>query len=179
VVIGCGGVGLNVIQGAALVSGNPIIAVDIYDHKLILAKNFGATQTINSKNSDLMDEVHKIVGSSGADVVVENTGIVKLIELAYSMTTKAGKTILVGVPRHNEDVTIHTLPLHFGRVLTGCEGGQTHPTEDIPRYLKLYESGKLQLKNLITHRYTLVEINTALDKIRGGEVGRCVLNITN
>lgn len=67
----------------------------------------------------------------------------------------------MGVPRHDEDITIHSLPLHFGKVLTGCEGGDTNPTVDIPRYLNLYQKGKLKLDRLITNRHRLTEINTA------------------
>jgi S-(hydroxymethyl)glutathione dehydrogenase/alcohol dehydrogenase len=177
-VFGCGGVGLNVVQGAAMVSADPIIAIDIYDDKLALAAEFGATHLINSKNADVREEVRKIVGPAGVDVFVENTGLVGLIETAYALTSNTGKTILVGVPKHDEDITIHSLPLHFGKVLTGCEGGSTDPTVDIPRYLRLYERGKLKLDRLITHRLPFAEINTALDKVRAGEVGRCVLSMT-
>jgi S-(hydroxymethyl)glutathione dehydrogenase / alcohol dehydrogenase len=177
-VFGCGGVGLNVVQGAALVAADPIIAIDIFDHKLELAREFGATHLINSSKADVGDEVRKIVGSAGVDVFVENTGLVRLIEQAYELTAASGKTILVGVPKHDEDITIHSLPLHFGKVLTGCEGGSSNPTIDIPRYLRLYERGKLKLDRLITHRLAFEDINMALDKVRAGEVGRCVLSMT-
>lgn len=177
-VFGCGGVGLNVVQGAAMVSADPIVAIDIYDHKLALAREFGATHTINSAQSDVREEIRKIVGAAGIDVFVENTGLVRLIEQAYELTAKTGKTILVGVPRHDQDITIHSLPLHFGKVLTGCEGGGTDPAVDIPRYLRLYRSGKLQLDRLITHRLRFDDINAALDKVRAGEVGRCTLSMT-
>ena len=177
-VFGCGGVGLNVVQGAAMVSADPIIAIDIYDDKLALAAEFGATHLINSAKSDVREEVRKIVGPAGVDVFVENTGLVRLIETAYQLTANTGRTILVGVPKHDEDITIHSLPLHFGKVLTGCEGGSTDPTVDIPRYLRLYQRGKLNLDRLITHRLPFAEINSALDKVRAGEVGRCVLSVT-
>lgn len=177
-VIGCGGVGLNVVQGAAMVSADPIIAIDIYDHKLALARELGATHTINSSQTDLAEEIRKIVGATGVDVFVENTGLVRLIEQAYELTASTGKTILVGVPKHDQDITIHSLPLHFGKVLIGCEGGETDPTVDIPRYLKLYRSGKLDLDKLITHRKPFSEINAALDMVRAGDVGRCVLSMT-
>jgi S-(hydroxymethyl)glutathione dehydrogenase/alcohol dehydrogenase len=176
-VFGAGGVGLNVVQGAAMVSADPIIAIDIYDHKLELARRFGATHTINSTKADVESEVRKIVGSAGVDVFVENTGLVRLIEQAYRLTANAGKTILVGVPKHDEDITIHSLPLHFGKVLTGCEGGSTDPTVDIPRYIRLYQRGKLQLDSLITHRLPFRQINAALDQVRAGDVGRCVLSM--
>ncbi len=177
VVIGCGGVGLAVVQGAGMVSANPIIAVDIHDHKLAMAKSFGATHVINATREDPMEAIRKVVGSGGADVVVETTGCVRLIEQAYRSTAPQGRTILVGVPRHDEDITIHSLPLHFGKVLTGCEGGHTNPTVDIPKYLRLYRDGKLRVDGLITHRMPFADINSALDKIRAGEVGRCILEM--
>ncbi len=176
-VFGCGGVGLNVIQGATMVSADPIIAIDLYDHKLAMAKEFGATHTLNAKNCDVAAEVRKIVGPAGVDVAVEMTGDVRVIEQAYALTANQGRTILVGVPRHDQNIGIHSLPLHHGKVLTGCEGGDTNPTTDIPRYMRLYQRGKLALDHLITHRFPLAEINTALDKIRAGEVGRCMLTM--
>lgn len=176
-VFGCGGVGLNVVQGAAMVSADPIIAIDLYDGKLEMAKRFGATHVINSTKQDVAEEVTRIVGKDGVDAFIENTGNVRCIETAYELTAKQGRTILVGVPRHDQDITIHSLPLHFGKVLTGCEGGDTRPEVDIPRYLRLYKSGKLALDDLITHRMAFDEINQALDSIRAGDVGRAVLEM--
>ena len=176
-VLGCGGVGLNVVQGAEMVSADPIIAIDIYDHKLEMARTFGATHFINSARADLREEVRKIVGAQGADVFIENTGLVGLIEQAFELTAKTGRTILVGVPRHDQDITIHSLPLHFGKILKGCEGGRTNPTTDIPRYLSLYRSGKLKFDGLVTHRFAFDQINEALDAVRNGEAGRCVLHM--
>ena len=174
-ILGCGGVGLNVIQGAAMVAADPIIAIDIHDHKLEMARKFGATHLIHSGKTDLREEVRKIVGPKGVDVFVENTGLVRLIEQAYELTARTGRTILVGVPRHDQDITIHSLPLHFGKVLTGCEGGHTDPAVDIPRYLRLYQKEKLKLDEQITHRFPLNEINEALDAVRKAEAGRCVI----
>ena len=122
--------------------------------------------------------MRKIVGSAGVDVFVENTGLVKLIEAAYELTGPKGRTILVGVPRHDQDITIHSLPLHFGKVLIGCEGGETEPQVDIPRYLKLHAKGRLDLARLITHRYPLSENNQALDEVRAGRVGRCAVTLS-
>ncbi len=178
VVLGCGGVGASMVQGAAMVAADPIIAVDIHEHKLEMARAFGATHVINSTKCDARAEILKIAGTKGVDVAIETTGLVKLIELAYNVTTSKGRAILVGVPRHDQDITIHSLPLHFGKVLTGCEGGQCVPHEDIPRYLNLYKKGKLKLDELITHRFPFEEINSALDKIRAGEAGRCVVRMS-
>ena len=160
-----------------MAGADPVIAIDLHDHKLAMARKFGATHGINSSRTDLTQEMMKITGPAGVDVFVENTGQVRLIELAYKLTAPQGRTILVGVPRHDQDITIHSLPLHFGKVLTGCEGGHTYPTSDIPRYLRLYQKGKLQLAGQITHRFPLDDINNALDTVRSGNAGRCIVTM--
>ena len=170
--------GLNVVQGAAMVAADPIIAIDLYDHKLDMARKFGATHVINSAKADVVEEVTKIVGRAGVDVFVEKYRPSAPDRTGLQTHGEAGRTILVGVPRHDQDITIHSLPLHFGKVLTGCEGGHTDPTADIPRYLGLYQRGKLKLDEQITHRFGLDEINRALDAVRQGEAGRCVLQMS-
>ena len=176
-VLGCGGVGLNVIQAATMVSAHPVIGIDIQPAKLQLAKQMGATHLINSATTDMSAAVRAIVGARGVDVFVETTGSVRLIEQAYGLTASAGRTILVGVPRHDEDITIHSLPLHHGKVLRGVEGGGTDPAVDIPRYVRLYQDGKLVVEPLITDRFTLDDINAALDKVRSGTAGRCMVDM--
>lgn len=178
-VFGAGGIGLNIIQGAAMVSAYPIIAVDIYDNKLELATHFGATHLINSMKIDPRKEILNIVGAMGLDVAVDNTGNVKVIELAYELTQHNGRTILVGVPKKGNNISIYSLPLHFGKTLIGSHGGETHPDTDIPRYIKLYKAGKLRLENLITERFPLDAINVAIEKMRLGNIaGRCVIKIS-
>jgi S-(hydroxymethyl)glutathione dehydrogenase/alcohol dehydrogenase len=178
VVFGAGGVGLNVIQGAAMASAYPIIGVDLFDHKLQMAKRFGATHTINAKQQDPRTEIPRLVGSGGVDVVVDNTGQVEIIETAYELAAPQGRIICVGVPTKGKKTSIYTLPLHFGKVLTGSHGGDTDPTADIPRYARLYEAGKLHLKELITDRFPFKKINEAITKMRAGEItGRCLLEM--
>ncbi len=184
VVWGAGGVGLNIIQGAAMVSATPIVAIDLHENRLTLAQQLGATHTIHAKNKspqEVATEAHAVLGvgrAGGADVVIDNTGLPGVIRAAYNLTSAAGKTILVGVPKHDADTTLHTLPLHFAKTLTGSHGGSCNPPEDIPRYLKLVEAGKLDLSRLITHRYKLADINRALDELRNGTVaGRCMIDL--
>jgi S-(hydroxymethyl)glutathione dehydrogenase/alcohol dehydrogenase len=178
VVFGAGGVGLNVIQGAALVSANPIVAVDLHDNKLEMAEKFGATHLINSTKIDPRGEIVMILGTQGADVVVDNTGNVEVVKLAYELTHPRGRTVLVGVPRKGHLVSIYSLPLHFGKILIGSHGGETVPHEDIPRYLKLCQSGKLQMNGMISNRFKFVEINQAIALMRAGEInGRCLIEM--
>ena len=178
VIFGIGGVGLNIAQAAELVSAIPIIGIDLFDHKLETAKQFGVTHAFNSdKESNLKEEILKIVGDKGADVVIDTTGNARVIEFAYELTHPDGKTILVGVPRKGDNVSIYTLPLHFKKILTGSHGGSVEPHIEIPRYFKLYNEGKLKLKDLITHEFKLEDVNEALDAIRRGETGRVILDM--
>jgi S-(hydroxymethyl)glutathione dehydrogenase / alcohol dehydrogenase len=178
VVVGVGGVGLCIAQAAQLVSANPIVAIDIVDAKLEMAKRFGATHCINSKRvSEVEKAVRDIVGAQGADVIVETTGITRLIETAYGLTQPKGKTILVGVPRKGDNISIYSLPLHFKKILTGSEGGDAEPHHDIPRYLRLVQAGRLQLDGLITHELALKDVNRAIELVREGEAGRVILKM--
>ena len=176
VIFGVGGVGLNIAQAADMVSAHPIIGIDIREVKLEMAKRFGATHCFNSKTTeDLAYEIRKVVGDAGADIVIETTGIASVINLAYDLTNPDGKTILVGVPRKGDNISIYSLPLHFKKILTGSHGGSAEPHIEIPRYIRLLESGKMTLDGLITHEFSLELINEAIEVVRSGEAGRVII----
>jgi len=176
VVFGVGGVGLNVVQFAELAGANPIVAVDLVDSKLAMAKDRGATHCLNANAvSDMDAEIRKIVGAKGPDKVIETTGAKSVIELAYNLTHADGTCVLVGVP--SEKVSIYTLPIHFNKVLTGSHGGDAVPHVDIPRLIRLIEAGRLSFEGLITHEFPLDDINAALDMVRSGTAGRVLLRI--
>jgi len=176
VVFGVGGVGLNVVQFAELAGANPIVAVDLVDAKLAMAKARGATHCLNGNAvADLDAEIRKIVGAKGPDKVIETTGAKSVIELAYNLTHADGTCVLVGVP--SEKVSIYTLPIHFNKVLTGSHGGDAVPHVDIPRLIRLIEAGRLSFEGLITHEFPLDDINAALDVVRSGTAGRVLLRI--
>jgi S-(hydroxymethyl)glutathione dehydrogenase/alcohol dehydrogenase len=178
VVFGVGGVGVNIVQSAALVSANPIVAVDVVESKLEWAKKFGATDAFNSASMpDVAKRIKDIVGPQGADVVVDTTGRARVIELAYELTHPDGKTILVGVPRKGDNISIYSLPLHFRKVLTGSHGGSAEPHIDIPRYVRLLKAGKMTLDGLVTHEFPLDEVNDAIALVRKGEAGRVLLRM--
>lgn len=178
VVFGVGGVGLNIVQAASMVSAYPIIGVDLINTKLTLARKFGATHILNAKiQSELDLKIKKIVGESGADVVIDTTGNARVIERCYELTHPDGKTILVGVPNKDDKVTIYTLPLHFKKILKGSHGGSCIPDVDIPRYIKLFKTGKLKLEGIITHKYPLTRISEALATMRKGTAGRILLTM--
>jgi S-(hydroxymethyl)glutathione dehydrogenase / alcohol dehydrogenase len=177
VVFGVGGVGLNVVQFAAMVGAFPVIAVDRLDNKLAMAQRFGATHVVNSdKELDFAARIRDLVGADGVDKVVETTGVKSLIECGYDLTAKKGRCILVGVPR--EKVEIYTLPLHFEKVLKGSEGGHSQPARDIARLVRLAEAGRINYDGVVTDEFPLEKINDALDLMRSGKSGRILLNIS-
>src|SRR5437588_619414 len=161
VVLGIGGVGLNVVQFAHLGGAHPIVAVDIVDSKLAMARERGATHCLNpTKVADIADEIRKIVGAKGPDKVIETTGVKSVIEIAYDLTHPDGTCVLVGVP--HEKVTIYTLPIHFNKILTGSHGGSALPHIDIPRIIRLAQAGRISFDGIITHEFPLEDINSAL-----------------
>jgi Zn-dependent alcohol dehydrogenase len=174
---GAGGIGLNVLQGAALVNAHPIVAIDLHDGKLEQAKAFGATHTINASKQDAAAVLKELSGGKGLDSTVDTTGNTTVIATAYDATSNTGKTILAGVPDHRGRITIDSFPLHFGRRIFGSHGGETNPDQDIPRYLQLYALGKLKLTELISHRYPLEKINEAVQTVREGKAGRCIIRM--
>jgi len=176
VIIGCGGVGLNVIRGASMVSACPIVAVDRLASKLRMAMVSGATHSVNSSVEDVRGEIEGVVGKRGADVVVECTGNPGNIVEAITATAPQGKTILVGQPRWDWDVSIPGVVSHYGgKRIFASQGGLTNPPVDIPRYVGLWLNGKLDLNGIVTDTFTLDKINDALDLMRTGECGRCVV----
>ena len=179
VIFGIGGVGLNIAQAASMVSAHPIIGVDLLEHKLEMGKKFGLTHAVVGGKENVNDMILDIVSVQGADVVIETTGNSRMIEQAYNLTHPDGKTILVGVPKKGDNISIYSLPLHFNKVLTGSHGGDAIPDVEIRRYISLIDAGKMTLDGLITHEFSLDEINDALDMFKSGEAGRILINLNN
>lgn len=177
-VFGVGGIGLNVVQAAALVNAQPIVAIDLYDEKLDRAKDFGATHCVNPSREELAACLSEISNGTGFDATVDTTGNGMVFQMAVESASATGRTVLAGVLGHEDLVTIDAFRLNMGLSLVGSHGGNTKPDTDIPRYLNLYESGKLKLKEQITHRFQLDEINDAVALIQKGEVGRCVISMS-
>ena len=175
VIFGVGGVGLNIAQAANMVSANPIIGIDLIQEKLNAGKKFGLTHIIKADSKNFDSEINKLLGAEGADVVIETTGDSQIIEKAYKLTAKDGKTILVGVPSKN--ITIYSLPLHFKKILTGSHGGSAVPDIEIPRYIRLINQKKMSLENIITHEFGLENINDAIELFRTGKAGRIIIKM--
>jgi len=170
VVFGAGGIGLNVVQAASLVSAFPIIAIDIFDNRLALAKEMGATHTINSLELSFDEILTKINAISKIDAFIDNTGNPKVIEFGYNIVKPQGKVVLVGVPKKGNNINIFSLPMHFGKSIIGSHGGEAIPEVDIPRINNLYLENRINFKKLISKTYNLNEINTAISDIRNGFV---------
>jgi len=178
VVFGAGGVGLNIVQAAVLVGAYPVIAVDLFDNRLDLAKTMGATHLINSAKLDAKEEIQKILGTQGPDVFIDNTGQPAIIEMGYGITKPQGRVVLVGVPKKSNNINIYSLPMHFGKGLSGSQGGEAVPNLDIPRYQGMLNAGRIKLKELITEQLSLDDINQAIDNMRSGKMsGRCMIRM--
>lgn len=178
VIFGAGGVGLNIVQAASLVSADPIIAVDLFDGRLALAKEMGATHVINADQEDAKNIIANIVGMGKLDCFIDNTGNPNIIEWGYELTKPQGRIILVGVPKKDNKINIFTLPLHFGKKITGSFGGETLPHLDIPRYHTLFRKNKIKLNELITEKYPIEDINEAIKRIKLGlSSGRCLIKM--
>jgi Zn-dependent alcohol dehydrogenase len=178
-VFGAGGVGLNIIQGAKLAGANKIIAIDQWDNRLTLAKQFGGTDTINTNSvRNLETAVLSAMSGSPVDIAVDNTGNTTIINKAYNLISKEGRLILVGVPQKGDEASIYTLPMHFGKCLIGSEGGATDPQRDIPRYIDLLKSKKIKYRKLISSVFNLKDINTVISNIKDGtEAGRVIIEL--
>ena len=176
VVIGAGGVGLNVIQGAAIAGAERVIAVDLLDHKLELARQFGATHTINGAREDVLEKVKALTQGRGADYAFEVIGLPRTVAQAVAVIRRGGTAVAIGIPAVTAEFTLPALPLVTQeKVLKGSLYGSCDFHRDIPLILGLYSAGKLKLDELITKTYTLDEINVAFAALERGDGARGVI----
>jgi S-(hydroxymethyl)glutathione dehydrogenase/alcohol dehydrogenase len=174
-VIGCGGVGLSVIQGCRLAGAAQIIAIDTVPARLEAAQRFGATDVV-SGGDRAASQVRGLTGKLGVDVAFEVAGVPALQRQAWDMTRRGGRTILVGVPAQDGETSFPSLLLSVSeKTLKGCYYGSAYPPRDFPWLLGLYRAGRLDLDALITQRLPLEGVNDALDAMRRGEQLRTVL----
>ncbi len=175
VVIGVGGVGLNVVQGAALAGAGMIIAVDIRGTKLEQSLEFGATHLVNAASEDVVARVRDITNGEMADYAFEVIGSIDAITQALQTTRRGGVTVAVGVTPTDSQLTIDPDFLHQDRVLMGCTYGSCYPRAEMPMLVDLYMAGKLKLDELVSRTFSLEEINTAFDVLDRGEVARSII----
>jgi Zn-dependent alcohol dehydrogenase len=176
-VIGCGGVGLNVVQGARIAGAGEIVAVDLSPDRLKTAEALGATATVDAGIVDPVNAVRDLTGQRGADVAFEVIGLGPTIHQAVDMTRRGGQAVLVGLPRM--DVVL-TVPAMLGvilqeRTIKGCWYGSSDIRRDVPRLVELYRRGDLRLDELVSRRIDLSQVNDALDAMRAGDGSRSVI----
>lgn len=175
-VFGCGGVGLNAIQGAAIAGAERILAIDTMESKLEMAKKFGATDTLIVKpGEDPTREIKKRTGG-GPEYAFECVGSGALAELAYKAIRRGGKAVIVGVARPTDSASIRPMGMVFEeKTLQGSYFGSCVPRVDFPRMLQLYMAGKLKLDELITRRYKIDEAPQAFADLESGKNARGVI----
>jgi S-(hydroxymethyl)glutathione dehydrogenase/alcohol dehydrogenase len=173
-VFGCGGVGLNIIQGANLAGAWPIIAVDTLDSKLALAERFGASHLVNAAKEQPALKVHEITGG-GADFAFEAIGDIEALGQTFDSIDRGGTAVMVGVPRLGSKFTLDTLALFGDKTLHGCDYGSTDFRRDFPMLVNLYMAKKIKLDELISRTYPLEEINYGFQAMKQGEVARAVV----
>ena len=175
-VIGCGGVGLNVVQAARLAGASTIVAVDTNPGKLELAGRFGATHTVDTSRVTMQDGVLAAVGG-GVDYAFEVVGVPELVGEAFDCTRPGGTTVMVGSPPTGAKVPIDGRNLFSERRLLGTTGGSNIPGRDIPRIVALYRAGRLDLDGLVTQRVPLARVHEAFAAADAGTVARSVVTM--
>jgi len=171
-VFGAGGVGLNVVQGGAMVAAHPIIAVDLLAAKLEHAGAVGATHRIDASREDPVAAIRAITGR-GADFTFVAVGSTRPVLQAIEALAPGGTCVLIGVPETGATVPFDVRPMVTGeRVVRGSSYGSARTREDLPRLVSLYRAGKLRIDELITHRYALEDANEAFRALAAGELGR-------
>jgi S-(hydroxymethyl)glutathione dehydrogenase/alcohol dehydrogenase len=176
-VFGAGGVGLNAVQGAAIVSATRIIAVDINPRKLQMAREFGATDVVNAAETDPVAAIMELTGGLGVDYAIEAIGRPDSIRQSFESLCKGGTAVVVGIAAKEQLISIPPQNLVYGeRRLVGSFYGSTRPRADFSRFVDLYLAGRLKLDQLVTREWRLDEINEAFAAMNGGEVARGIIN---
>ena len=175
-VFGCGGVGDAAIAGSRLAGAHTIIAVDIDDRKLDIARNFGATHTVNSTNEDPIEAIRGLTGGNGVDVAIEAVGLPATYEQAFYSRDLAGTVVLVGVPNPEMKVELPMIEV-FGRggTLKSSWYGDCLPSRDFPMLIDLYLQGRLDLDRFVSETIALDEVEEAFHAMERGEVLRSVV----
>jgi alcohol dehydrogenase len=174
-VVGLGGVGLTSLLGAIVAGARAVVAIDLNDQKLNLARQLGATHAFNAADADIVDKV-KEATKGGVDVAVEMAGSVKALETAYRITRRGGQTVTAGLPNHAHTMALSPVNLVAEeRTLKGSYIGSCVPLRDLPRYIALYRQGKLPVDRLLSDRLKLDQINEGFDRLAEGKAVRQVI----
>ncbi|WP_423823105.1 zinc-dependent alcohol dehydrogenase family protein [Salinisphaera sp. SPP-AMP-43] len=174
-VVGLGGVGLSAVLGAIAGGATQVIVADIADDKLATAREFGATATVNTNDDNALEQIRELTGG-GVHIAAEFAGVPAALEFAFAATGKGGTTVTAGLQHPEARMSLPSLTLvaQERRLLGSYLGGHV-PKLDIPNYIALYQSGRLPVDKLLTHRLTLDEINTGFERLAAGEAIRQVI----
>lgn len=174
-VIGLGGVGLSSLLGAVAAGARAVVAIDLADDKLAFARELGATASFNARDPDCAEAV-KAATRGGVEYAFELAGSVQALELAYGITRRGGTTVTAGLPPPTATMPLSAVSLVAEeRTLKGSYIGTAVPSRDIPRYIELYQRGRLPVDRLMSGTLSLVEINEAFDRLNDGQAIRQVL----
>ncbi len=173
-VIGCGGVGLSCVNGAAIAGASRIIAVDMVPSKLELARKFGATDTVNAKDTDAIEAVKELT-AGGVHYAFEAIGLKATAEQAFGMLRNGGSAVVIGMIPPGDMVTLHGPEFLFEKSIQGSFMGSNRFRVDMPRFVELYLQGKLHLDDLVSSRIKLQDVNDALQALETGEIARNVI----
>jgi S-(hydroxymethyl)mycothiol dehydrogenase len=175
-VFGCGGVGDAAIAGARLAGASTVIAVDIDDRKLEWASTFGATHTVNSRDTDAVEAIRGLTGGHGVDVAIDAVGHPAVFEQAFYARDLAGRVVLVGVPAPDMRIELPLIEV-FGRggSVKSSWYGDCLPSRDFPTLIDLYLQGRFPLDQFVTEAIGLDDVEEAFDNLRNGEVLRSVV----
>lgn len=176
-VVGLGGVGLAAVLAARMLEAREVVAIDLNERKLAVAREFGATATVNAASPDAVEQVREITGG-GAGYAFEMAGSARALELAYKATARGGTTVTAGLPHPQQQVSLqHVSLVAEERTLKGSYLGSCVPSRDIPRYIEWYRAGRLPVDRLMSERLKLDDINAGFDRLAAGESIRQVIEI--
>lgn len=172
-IIGCGGVGLNCIQAAKLSHASVVVGIDINQEKALMVESFGAIFYSPSNIEKLVQSKIKF------DCIIDTSGVLSFVSRLIPLLSNSGRCILVSMPKSQSQITISD-PISFfstdGQSIRSTQAGNFNPDVDIPRFVSLFKEGKINIKQLITDRYNLSNINEAIDKLKTGTAGKIIIN---
>ena len=179
-IVGLGGIGLSALMACKIFKPKNLVAIDLKEEKLTLAKNLGANHTFKADDGELARKVSDLVNKEGMDYVVEAAGLTKTIELGFSLIKRGGgELIFASHPKMGEKIKIDPYELICGKSIRGTWGGGSLPDRDIPLLDRLYGEGKLKLELLLNTRYHLKEINQAFEHLKSCTAGRILLETSS
>ena len=174
-VVGLGGVGLSAVLGALAAGASRIVAVDLLDHKLALARQLGASDAFNASKPNCIEEIRAATGG-GLEYVVETAGAADAMNTAYRITRRGGTTVTIGLPPPDAALSVPLVNMVAEeRTVKGSYLGSSSPLRDLPRYISLYRQGRLPVDRLMTDHIKLEDINAGFERLRRGEAIRQVI----